>query len=290
MKEFAVIIVLLFVAILLGAELQKTDLRPRGKQTAGLMDKIFGEARDMVGNQLVQHADLYFHGGVRHIDCGHGLSTEASRVKSGGHDHIHEHDHEHEQEDHEHAEPDDEHAAAPSDWLTKLNRRIHPRAHTHMSGVQVEKELLPWLWAAIKADPHNIDAYAITAYWLAVRMELPEKGIEVVVEGIRKNPDNYVLEMTRGEILWQNLNRKPESVDAFQRARKKFLDQFNPGVAKEIPDIPEQDRLYYGRILSYLANYAIQNNQPEKAVEYLREAVPYANNPKPIRARIRELE
>ena len=297
-KLLTAILFLLATAIWLGQALYTSDLGLKSRREGGLMARVFDETRDILGQQMIQRADLYFHGGIRAVNCKHGLTVGESRNRHHE-EHADEHDHEehhHDHADHEgyaHAESLSQRPAqqsAPADWLTRLNKKIHPRTHKHISGRDAEKELLPWLWAALKADPHNVSAFNMTAYWLANRLDMPQKGLDIVSQGILNNPSDFELEVTRGEILWHNLQQKEKATKAFQKARAKFISAFRPGEKIAIPEIPERDRLLYDRALCYLANHALQQGRGKKAIQYFREAIPYANNPHHLHYHIEQIK
>ena len=296
MRYTVLILLCLLSGAWLGQVLSNSELVNQ-HQRRGLMGRVFGETREILGTQMIQRADLYFHGGVGKIECNHGLSSSAGHHHEASHGHAqddHNHGHEHDEDtlgnahQHEHKHPSTD-TSGPADWLTRLNQRLHPRAHKHLSGANAEKELLPWLWAAVKADPHNINAYGIGAYWLGDRLNRPDKALEFIRQGIRDNPNAYELEITRAEILWHNVNDRDAVIAAFHKAREKFLARFRPGAKTEIKNIPSAAKLLYHRILTYLTDQAIATGHTTQAIAYLREAIPYANNPERLRDRIREL-
>lgn len=296
MRYTVLILLFLVPGMWLGHALSNSELVNQ-HQRRGLVGRIFGETREILGTQMIQRADLYFHGGVGKIECHHGLSDSAGHHSEVSHGHTHDHSHKH---DHDEDTPgyihqdgrkhSPTHTNRSADWLTRLNRSIHPRAHKHLSGANAEKELLPWLWAAVKADPHNIEAYNIGSYWLGDRLNRPEEALEFIRHGIRDNPNAYELEISRAELLWHNVSDRNAAVAAFHTARKKFHAQFQPGAKTPIKNIPSADKLRYHRILSYLTAQAVATAHTAQAIAYLREAIPYANNPEHLRQRIKKLQ
>ena len=126
---------------------------------------LLGDARQEISFALLEKADDYFHGGVRHAECDHSLSSASQKESEhhspteGRHAHAHGHDH-----DHDHHEHDA--ASAPLDPWRWINRRVHVQEHRHTEGEDA-RELVPWLWAACRTSPRNIQAYESSAYVLS---------------------------------------------------------------------------------------------------------------------------
>ncbi len=189
---------------------------------ADVVALLFGEARKVVSRSFFDRAELYFHGGVEdaaaacaeHGHGGPGGALAAAAVSTSGH-----------------GEHDDEEAAAEGggwDLWSRLNRRLHPSEHRHMAGAREEAEVVPWIWAAAKADPHNTLAYSIGAYWLSRRLGRVDEGLRFIEDGIRLNPQSCDLEFCRGEVLIMKDRARPEVArEAFRAALRKWTpDQF----------------------------------------------------------------
>ncbi len=123
----------------------------------------FGGAKTAISDAMFREADSYFHGGVD-MDCTcrhhHGYNVEHDG-DSGEHDSEH-HDHEHDCECREHDHDHDEHGHDPDsscDPWAWINERIRaPEVERHLEGEKAV-ELMPWFWASVKANPHNIEAW-----------------------------------------------------------------------------------------------------------------------------------
>jgi len=199
-------------------------LRSHGGQD--LMALVFGESRGVLSKKLVEKADLYYHGGVGWQGECPGLHDPApaadglALLHSTQEPHADGHEHEDEHEDgHAHAG----HAPASFDWWTIINEHRHPHGHLHLHGERYEKEVLPWVWMAAKSDPGNTLAYNVGGYWLAKRLNRPEKALELLRDGIAHNPDDFELELTRGSVLRDMPGRDAEAREALEAARRKWL-------------------------------------------------------------------
>lgn len=95
---------------------------------------------------------------------------------------------------------------------------ISPVGHAHRHGEEVE-EMMPWLWLAVRADTHNVEAYRVTAFWLATDADRPDLAHEVLQEAHRNNPRSYQvrIDMARLELKRGNRQRATDHLDAALR-------------------------------------------------------------------------
>ena len=152
----------------------------------------FGDAKSTISAAMVHKADSYFHGGID-MECAEG--------------HGHHHD-----------EPDDHHQAALkhsntqtlkhsdahsiSDPWRWINARVRaPERHIHLDGDR-SIEMLPWLWASVKADPHNIDAW--TTAWYTANSMMKDKALarRILDEAKAKNPDSLEIALTEARFVY----------------------------------------------------------------------------------------
>lgn len=82
-------------------------------------------------------------------------------------------------------------APAREDGLTRLREAISPSQHAHLSEGEVS-EILPWLLAAIRMDPYNIEAWRVAAFWLAAPdVGKYDQAIELLRQAERRHPEDY---------------------------------------------------------------------------------------------------
>lgn len=169
-------------------------------QVAGedVLALVLGDARLVMSHALMEKADEYFHGGVRHDDC-EGLH--------------HEH---HEEEDEAHEEGN--HGGGPWAWL---NRRIHVQEHRHLTGER-SAELLPWLWVACRTSPQNVQAYESSAYVLSKMLNRAGEAARLLEEGVEKNPGSLSLRFSLGELRLNALKDGAGAEKAFLSVRELF--------------------------------------------------------------------
>ncbi|MFA5203741.1 MAG: hypothetical protein WC708_04980 [Lentisphaeria bacterium] len=226
-----------------------------GLPRTDVLSLLLGGAREAASLSLFDRADLYFHGGIKDVDC-HGIVAKVAKAapSADGTAAAGEVDHDHDS------------AAAPAAaqrwvaaWLAhdpwgRLNAAVHPAGHRHLTGERQEKEVIPWVWAAAKLDPHNVLAYVTGGYWLARRVGQPEEGLRFLEEGIRNNPESCELEFTRGELLLNSLHRPAAAYSAFTAALRKW----QPGGT---PEEQDDNRFLKGRLLLYLAELEEKRGQ-----------------------------
>lgn len=183
----------LALAVGLGPE---ASLPQRGGQD--LLSLLFGDARTVIGSALYHKADSYFHGGVD-MDGGHEcvLHGEHRHNETAAHDHDHAHcDHEHGHCDHDHH--DHEHPTEvakkgfPDPWLWINSHVRAPQVERHLEGKKIG-ELVPILWASVKVDPKNVEAWTTAWYVASGMMQDEALGNRILAEGLKENPDSAEL-------------------------------------------------------------------------------------------------
>ena len=133
----------------------------------------FADAKVMIGAAMMKKADSYFHGGI---------DIECHECKGHGHDDC-EHHHDHASSCHD-----------PWRWINVHVRA--PEKHVHLDDERAV-EMMPWFWAAVRADPHNVDAWTTAAYAADRMMKDRALAFRVLGEAKAKNPDS--LEVARAE-------------------------------------------------------------------------------------------
>ena len=171
---------------------------------------LFGDTRMLIGRRMIGKADEYFHGGVTDIDCSYG---------HGHHHHGHDDDgdHDHGEEEHDEAAP----VRAPWSFVTRAIRL--PSIERHLEG-ESTREILPWLWAALRVDSGNVNAYANAAYVLDALYGDKDKSLAVLEEGLKTNPGSAELEFQKGELLLSGFKASAKAETAFRAALAKAPD------------------------------------------------------------------
>ena len=151
----------------------------------------FADAKAAISAAMMHKADSYFHGGVD-IECGEGRGH--GHDDSHGHDNCRAHDGGHGQEcAHCHA------AVGGFRWINVHVRA--PERHIHLDGERAV-ELLPWFWAAVRADPHNVDAWTTAAYAADRMMKNGALARRVIGEARLSNPDSLELALAEARMAY----------------------------------------------------------------------------------------
>lgn len=199
---------------------------------------VLGDARLVVSQALLVKADEYFHGGMKHDDCA-GL------------------DHDDEAHAHEAEVPP---RGGPWAWL---NSRVHVQEHRHLAG-ETTAELLPWLWAACRASPQNVQAYESASYVLAKKLNRPGEAARLLEEGVAKNPDSLPLWFSLGELRLSVLGDGEAAGQAFLAVRERFRASGQ--------EATEESRLLALRTLFYLGYLAKRRGDVAGVRVFLAEA------------------
>lgn len=248
-----------------------------GDASQDLVGRVFGEGREALSGSMMDRADLYFHGGLGHEDCPmHHEDAEEDEQ----HHHEHEHDGRIQLDDEEDHEED-----YGGGWWRTLNHRLHPHGHVHLVGEREAREMLPWMWAAIKADPNNEDAYIATAYWLDSKLHRPEAAITVLDEGLGHAPNSPDLLLAKGRILYMHRDDQTHAIRLYRKALKAWLDQHDSP-----PEPGSDDGKDYFALCLHLGKALAAAGERREALTIFQEALRYSPNPAALRQRIRELQ
>ena len=163
---------------------------PQVVKGEGALAVAFGDARETISQVFVHKADSYFHGGVD-MECNH-LAEHGHADHNDGHEDCHD-GHVHDEALHV--------SFDPWRWINSHVRA--PDVHRHLGGRETI-ELMPWFWASVKADPHNIEAWTTTWYIANNMMKDKDLALRVIAEGLEKNPDDPELLICRGRTIYDN--------------------------------------------------------------------------------------
>ncbi len=95
--------------------------------------------------------------------------------------------------------PHTEKRAFTNDWIQAWREELSPTSHRHAEG-KATAEILPWLQLATKADPHNVEASLVLAFWVSTGMRRPDLANRVLMEAQRLNPMDYRIPLEMGRI------------------------------------------------------------------------------------------
>ena len=259
------------VAVALAFLLGRVAPEERAQVASGddALSVAFGDAKTAISQALVHKADSYFHGGVD-MECP---------------DREHHHDEDSckscaRRSDNQTTEQSNN-AFDPWRWI---NDRIRaPQVHVHLEG-EKSVELIPWLWASVKTDPHNVDAW--TTAWHTANNMMKNRALaeEILNEGLKRNPDSIELLFYLGRHLY---NRGKGDVSSAERAFAAARDVGLRLCGGDLVCLSEKDRDTYSFIVDYLASFAAKRGERATLEGYLEE-VEKAKSATPVADAIRE--
>ena len=235
------------VAVLLAVILGRTEgsRMPQTAQGDDVLSVAFADAKATISAAMVHKADSYFHGGID-IDCHEAHEHPHDR---GGHG-VHQHEG-------EHADGRESPASDPWRWINCHVRA--PEKHVHLDGDEAV-ELMPWFWASVRADPHNIEAW--TAAWYAANSMLKDKKLarRIIDEAKAKNPDSLEIAWTEARFVYDGGNGDVASAERILGNARAMGRRKCGG---RLSDLSPHEAEVYCNILEYLAK--IHQGRGDKA-------------------------
>lgn len=170
--------------------------------------------------------------------------------------------------------------AAFKDWFARMRDEVAPSGHLHLHDEGV-LEIMPWLYFAAQADPGNVEAYSVAAYWLAGDAGRPDLAEGVLNEALRNNPSDYRVYLEKGNLALKE--KKYEKAARFLDAAFFLL----PGTTNSDKD---QARGDLAEILTYRGLLYEINAAPENALRCYREVTRIFPGRTGLKETIAELE
>ena len=214
------------VAVLLA--LVPVGRMPQVVRGDGALAVAFGDARETISHALVHKADSYFHGGID-MECKHLEEHGGHEDRHGRQDHVEE----------THGIFD------PWRWINSHVRA--PERHIHLDGGK-SVELLPWFWAAVRADPHNVDAWTTAWYVAAHVMKDDLLALRIAEDGWRRNPGSIEIACALG--------RTYRAKNTFDRGKSKAMFEEAVRLGRAKGRLSEREELSFHLAESHLAEYA----------------------------------
>lgn len=213
------------------------DALPQQAADGDVLSVAFSDAREELASAFVHRADSYFHGGID-FDC------------HAAHGHAHGHAHEHGEHDHDHDDIDGHEQDGgwfdPWEWIDSRVRA--PSVHRHLEGSET-MELMPWLWAGVRADPRNVANWT-TAWYVASHMAKDHAlAREILAEARRANPESMELAFTAGCEAYDGGRGDAAAAETLFLEAKALGERSCGG---DLSRLSEHDSQIYQFILGYL--------------------------------------
>ena len=249
------------VAVLLALAVGRFGLARMPQVVSGddALSVAFGDAKSTISAAMVHKADSYFHGGID-MEC------------AEGHGHHHDEPDDHHQETLKHSNTQtlkhsDAHSISdPWHWINHHVRA--PERHIHLDGGK-SVEMLPWFWASVKADPHNIDAW--TTAWYTANSMLKDRALarRILDEAKAKNPDSLEIAWTEARFVYQGGRGDVAAAERILEDARRMGKRKCGGRLSELSPHEAEAFCY---ILGYLSKILYDRGERERIRPLLDEA------------------
>lgn len=155
-------------------------------ERSDVLTQVLGGASALAADSAFEQADVYFHAGVRERAGNPRLSVRESD------------------------------ALPFMGLIHKLQDTTVPKRVRHLEGKD-ERELLPWFHAAVRLNPHHIEAWCVGTYWY-YRVGEYGQAEAFINDGIRHNPTEYKLYLERG-VLFARLKQYKRALVDLEKAK-----------------------------------------------------------------------
>jgi tetratricopeptide (TPR) repeat protein len=272
MAQTRLILVLLFVfCFSLATYLQPRQVaREKNAQPGGnVLALMLGDARKMFAQQMFAKADAYFHRGNYPSIFDRAPREEENHMIGEAH-------HPDEPGDGDHDEHD-EASGQTQDWIERFGRHFYPTVHVHLKGGE-EREMLPWLRISAELDPHSVETYAVTSYWLRERLHKVDEAEQFLRDGLRANPNAPELLYELGRLFYENRKDYPRAKNVWRFALRRWHEVEEPK--------PQPNKLLLAQLLGGLARIEAQDGHFNEAIEYLKQLKELSPSPEQIQKQI----
>jgi len=254
-------------------EARLNKLEPGNSTLASLL----GDGREFAADYFRTEADVYFHSGYYP-----SIFDQARKQEESDADVMHPED----------ASGGDQEEKGfmgePLDWIDRFSRNFRPSRHTHLPGQKI-REILPWLKLSAELDPHNVQTYMITDYWLRGRLNASEEAEDFVRDGLKNNPHSPDLLFALGQIYLEDRKDYPRAKNLLVAAKHWWHVRDDPRPEKS--DTGEtKDYLLLEQILGGLVTDELAMNHLDQALAYMKELKANASDPDGVQKQIDLLE
>ncbi len=233
---------------------------PQAAQGDDLLSVLFGDARAVISLELHRQADSTLHGGVDMNYHHDDEEEDHENDETCNHDHDDHDDHEThvDQDTQTPKHPNTQTPPAIPDPWAWINARIRPPQIDRHLAREKMVEMLPWFWAAVRTDPHNVKAWTDAWYAASHMMKDAAMATRIIDEARRSNPESPEILFYAARDARENGRPLAEVRGLFEEAKR--LVQSRAGTAEET-----EDDVYLLRgIDGYLEAFEKNGDSPRK--------------------------
>jgi tetratricopeptide (TPR) repeat protein len=277
-KTVLTLILLQVICFSLVAWLERRhEARQNGGQPAGsALADMLGDGRKFVADYFYVEADVYFHSGYYPT-----IFDQARKQEENDNDVAH--------PEEGNAQEEKGFLGEPLDWIDRFSRHFRPVKHTHLQG-QAVGEILPWMKLSADLDPHRIQTYVVTAYWLRRRLGKSEEAEKFLRQGLSANPHSPELLYALGEIYLEDRKDFPRAKNLFLAALRRWHEVEEPKPVKTETGEGERNSLLLEQILGGLVEDELAADDPSQALVYMKELKANASDPAGVQEQIDKLQ
>ena len=184
---------------------------PQAVKGDDVLSVAFGDARAVLAQMMIRKSDSYFHGGVDiGCPCEHCKEDALPRTVAASATGA----------DRYHASRDSTISKSfdPWNWINAHVRA--PQRHVHLDGTQAV-ELMPFYWAALRADPHDVGAWTTAIFIASDHLKDDALAKRLIAEAGEKNPNSAEVAFAEGRYLRRNGNGDLNAArECFMRAER----------------------------------------------------------------------
>lgn len=247
----------------------------RDSRTDSALGELLGDGRQMVADYFTVQADVYFHSGYYP-----SIFDQARQEEERDADVSH--------PEETNAPPEGGFLGPPQDWIDRFSRHFRPARHTHLKGQQVA-EILPWMSLSAELDPHRIETYTVTSYFLRNYIGKLDDDKAFLHGGLRANPDSVELKYELGRLYFENYKDLPHAKNVWLGAVKSWYKVEGPKPEKTATGEGERDTYMLGKIYDSLANVELLAGRTNEALAYFEQSKTNTPFPAKVQKRIDEL-
>jgi hypothetical protein len=282
-RTFFLLLLALFIFCFgVAANLQPrfVSLENSRRQSDNFFNLLLGDSSRMFANSFATKADAYYHSGYYPtiFDNNEAFKTLHMAEDTGAVASKNQGD-------------ETSFMGAPRDWLDSFGRHFIPNRHTHLdeggptddlSSSDKVREILPWLELSAKLDPENIQTYTVTAYWLRERMHKVAEANQVLLEGLRNNPDSYDILFELGRLYSESYHDDGRARNVWELAARKWraLDQ----------QMQKDNTLIFEQIATHLGQLEKNAGNWQRSLDWFQAAQKESLNPDALQKQIDEIK
>lgn len=190
----------------------------RGVFQEDILYRILGNIGNIFSDYSYINADVYYHGGIYNIG-----QEEDKHMEHGADNVLINNGKEYRNTHIINEKGEKTKAISKLNILAYIGEKAHISEHIHLHGDE-KRELIPWLYYAVRLNPNNINAYVIGGYWIGRQLQEPNEAIKFLKEGLTNNPNSWKIYNQIGNIYFTEKEDYKQALFNFQKANKLLTD------------------------------------------------------------------